>query len=197
MNRAGWGDLAILTLRDPAQAARDLLGLQLGRDVLWLAFALAVVLNTVAQVLSDVLLPHVIEEMQTIALSPMVYAGFFTGAILLFVWVLSFVGPKMGGAGRFNDVFLLIIWLQYLRFALELVTLMLLLVAPVFGAMIGIAGSLVGLYILVHFIDQAHRLNSIGQSVLLLLVSVVAMAIVLYIVMSLTGGPTVGNPSFV
>ncbi|MCL6282144.1 YIP1 family protein [Ruegeria sp. 2012CJ41-6] len=197
MNGAAWRDLAILTLKDPAQAARDLLALQLGRNVLWLAFALAVVLNTGAQVLSDMMLSNLTGELPVLALPPMAYAGFFTGAILLFVSVLSFVGPKMGGSGRFNDVFVLIIWLQYLRFVLELLVLVLLLAAPVFGALIAIAGSLVGLYIMVHFIDQAHRLNSLGQSVLLLLVSIIAMAVVLYFFLSLAGGPIVGNATFV
>ncbi|WP_372574416.1 YIP1 family protein [Ruegeria jejuensis] len=197
MNSAGWRDLAILTLKAPAQAARELLALHLGRNVLWLAFALAVVLNTAAQVLSDLMISNLTGELPILALPPMAYAAFFTGAILLFVSVLSFVGPKMGGSGRFNDVFVLIIWLQYLRFVLEILVLILLLVAPVFGALIGIAGSLVGLYIMVHFIDQAHRLNSVGQSVLLLLVSIVAMAVVLYFVLSLAGGPVVGNATFV
>ncbi|MFA3915650.1 YIP1 family protein [Ruegeria hyattellae] len=197
MNRAEWGNLATLTLKDPAQAAQDILALRLERNVLWLAFALAVVLNTAAQVLSDMMLSNLTGELPVLALPPLAYAGFFTGAILLFVSVLSFIGPKMGGSGRFNDVFVLIIWLQYLRFVLELVVLILLLVAPVFGALIGIAGSLVGLYIMVHFIDQAHRLNSLGQSVLLLLVSIIAMAVVLYFFLSLAGGPIVGSATFV
>lgn len=190
-------DLAILTLKAPAQAARELLALQLERNVLWLAFALAIVLNTAAQTLSDLVLSNMTGELPVLALPPMAYAGFFTGAILLFVSVLSFVGPKMGGSGRFNDVFVLIIWLQYLRFGLEVLVLILLLIAPVFGALIGIAGSLVGLYIMVHFIDQAHRLNSLGQSVLLLLISIIAMAVVIYFVLSLAGGPVVGNATFV
>ncbi|MDP5216158.1 YIP1 family protein [Ruegeria sp. 2205SS24-7] len=197
MNPAAWRDLAILTLKAPAQAARELLALQLERNVLWLAFALAIVLNTAAQTLSDLVLSNMTGELPVLALPPIAYAGFFTGAILLFVSVLSFVGPKMGGSGRFNDVFVLIIWLQYLRFGLELLVLVLLLVAPVFGALIGIAGSLVGLYIMVHFIDQAHRLNSLGQSVLLLLISIIAMAVVIYFVLSLAGGPVVGNATFV
>ena len=57
MNARAWWQLAVLSIRDPAQAAVALLAMRPGRDVLWPALLLAAALNTLVFSLSDILLP--------------------------------------------------------------------------------------------------------------------------------------------
>ena len=49
--------LAVLTLRDPAEAARQILDLNLPRQALWLALLLMAVLQSLIFALSDLMTP--------------------------------------------------------------------------------------------------------------------------------------------
>ena len=51
-------DLVLLTLQNPAEAARQLMALQLDRGTLWTAVFLVAVLNTLLAGLNSVLMPN-------------------------------------------------------------------------------------------------------------------------------------------
>jgi len=56
-----------------------------------------------------------------------------------------------------------------------------------------LATIVLGIFVLLHFINQAHRLNSIPQAVLVLLGMIVAVIIGLSIVLIVIGTPQPGS----
>ncbi len=192
MNSTNLKNLAVLTLTDPAEAARQLMAMNLGREVLWVAFALAIVLNTLLQTASNVVFPVIDSEFQGIANSLVLYVAIVGGGLFLSILAFYHVGRRMGGTGSFNDIMVLMVWLQFLRVAVQAAGLIFLMTIPVLSALLAFAAFVVGLYITVHFLDQAHRLGSLPRAVGVLFLSVLAIAALLILVLSLVGAPMLG-----
>ncbi|MEX0368494.1 Yip1 family protein [Ruegeria sp. HKCCD8929] len=190
---AYWRDLVVTTVTDPAEAARQLMALGLGRDVLWLALALAVVLNTTIQAASNVLFTTIDPAFQGIALSLVTYAAIVGGGLILTIFTIFHIGRLMGGQGAFEDVMVLMVWMQFLRVLVQAAGVILLLTVPFLSVLLALVAFLIGVYIFVHFIDQAHRLGSPGRAAGVLIASIVAIAIVSFILLSLVGGPIPGT----
>lgn len=197
MNVAVLGNLALLTVKDPAEAARRLLTLNMNREALWVALALAVVLNTLLQVLSNVLYPVSDPDMQDLAGSITLYVAVVGGGLVVSIAAFYQVGQKMGGKGSFNDIMILMVWLQFLRVAVQAFSLLLLISVPGLLDILAFAAFLLGLYITVHFIDQAHRFGSPLKALGVLVLSALAIAVVITILLSLVGGPMLGIPAHV
>ncbi|MEM8729330.1 MAG: Yip1 family protein [Pseudomonadota bacterium] len=188
MNGQDWGALALLTIRDPAEAARQVMGLGLPRSVLWLALTVVSLLNTLLlfgpAVIADlpILLPDLLA--QPVAYFVMVAVGLMV-MIHLFYWI----GMKMGGQGTLEDVASVMIWMQALRVAVQVVSLVLQFVFPLFTIALSLVVGLYSLYIVLHFIDQALRLGSVMRAAGVLIASVLALALAMTMLLTLIGGP--------
>ncbi len=187
--------LVATTITNPAEAARWLLGLNLTRETLWLAMALAVVLNAFLHVLSSFLFPLTDPDLQAIAGSLVFYVVVVVGSLLLSIGAFYLVGQKMGGVGSFNDLMTLMVWLQYLRVLVQAAALILTIVAPNLLPFLAIPMFLLGLFITVHFIDQAHRFGSPLKAFGVLVLSAIALAVAFTVLLSLIGGPMMGVPA--
>lgn len=196
MTQVNWRDLAVMSVTDPAQAARILMALQLRRETLWTGLALAVVLNTLLFSLSGVLMPGPTPFPAAFNV-PAVYLVLVAGGLLLTVYALYWIGRMLGGKASLDDVMVLVLWLQVLRIAVQIATLVLVLTIPLLALLLVLGASLVGIYITVHFVDQAHRLNSLTRAAGVLITSVLAMALVLFILLALAGGTILGSSSYV
>ena len=192
MTAASLKDLAILTLKDPAAAARILMGLQLERGTLWSALFLVVVLNTVLQTGSNLLLPGP-SGFPAMFDVPAVYFFFVGGGLILIVLTIYWAGRAFGGQARMEDVIVLVVWLQFLRVIVQLAVLVLLLAIPVLAALLVFAAALVGLWILAHFVNEAHRFDSLGKSVAVLIAAFIGMVVGMSILLSLVGVGAVGG----
>lgn len=171
MNAAYLGNLAVLTLANPAEAARRLLAHIPGRDVLWTALALVVVLNSLVQSASTLVFP-VLDASLDMAFEPVVQSLVTSaGAILLGIVAFHFVGRMLGGIGTFDGIMLLMIWLQFLQILGQLVIFVVALIAPTMFLILVLGMSLYSLYISLHFVNQVHRFNSLGKSFVVILVS--------------------------
>jgi len=84
--------------------------------------------------------------------SPVLFTIFLFGALAITVLTLYWVGQGLGGKARLTDVLVLICWLQVLRLILQLAVAILVIVAPVLGAMVILIATLWGIYILVGFV---------------------------------------------
>lgn len=185
------GPLLKQSLTDPAGVARTLVGLNLPRNVLWTALLLMAALQSVLFALSNLVMPP--EDLLPAVLSSPLRFFMLTAAMLaLTVSAIYWVGRLMGGDGAFEDVLVVIVWMQVLRLLVQLVSLVLALAIPQLAVMLLVAASLVGIYILVHFIDQAHRLNSLAKSIGVLVLAMVALVVALSLLAALFLGPTVG-----
>ncbi len=184
-------DLTILSVTSPGQAGRVLVQLNLPRQTLWMALILAAVLNTILTALSGLLVPSS-GALPPIMDVPFAYLGFVLGGLVIFIYAVYLTGRAMGGQGSAEDVMIMMVWLQVLRLIVQAAAIVLLLTVPVLAALALFAAALYGIYILLHFVNEAHRLNSIGRAAGVLIASVVAMVLGLSMLISLFGAPFIG-----
>ncbi|SDC86722.1 YIP1 family protein [Ruegeria marina] len=184
--------LAWMSITDPASAARAVLEMKLERETLWLGFALAVVLNAFLHGLSNLAFGPMTMPLPGMPISVVGYGALMAGGLALTIAAVHRVGRWLGGQGSFQDVMALIVWMQLLLVAVQAVTLVLALTIPLLSALLALAANLVALYVFLHFIDQAHRLGSLMRAVGVLVLSVLAIAFALFILLSLVGGPIPG-----
>jgi len=180
-----------LTLRQPEQAARVVLGFGLARVEWLLALTLMTVLNAIIfsvfyQMTKSGLAPNAIfpQAYQ----SPALYALLTGGLSLLTVLALLWTGRALGGRGSLEDILAVITWLQVIRFALQSVVLVLLFVMPMLAGMLAILGNLWGLWVLISFINAAHDFNNMGRASAVLVIAVVGGLFGLTIIIALIGG---------
>lgn len=196
MTGADWRDLAVRSVTDPAAAARALIDLHLEREALWTGLALAVVLNTFLHTLWAAAIPQT-EALPQLLSSPVVYGGVMGGSLLMSIIAVFQVGRLMGGQGSFADVMVVMVWLQFLQVAVQAAELVLILTLPALSVLLILAAGAVGIYIFLHFVDQAHRLGSIWRAAGVSLAAMFAIALAIYLILTLAGGPISGSSPYV
>ncbi len=192
MKHQGWITLAILSVKKPAEAARILIAMGFASGALWNALMLVAVGNTLLFALSDQILDGP-SPLPGVLNAPLVYFSVVAGGLALTALSVYWIGRWMGGMGTLADILVLITWMQMLRLLVQVVVLALVFVAPLLSAILVLAAGLVGVYMLVHFVNQAHRFNSSGKAILVLVVSLLAIVVGLSIILTLVGGPFVGT----
>ena len=197
MTRTRFNALIVQTLFQPREAAGVLIGMRLPRHWLWMALALMSVLNAIVYTLSlqmtapgDATAPAL---MPPAFHSPLLFAMFLFGTLAITVLTLTWIGQGLGGRAEMDDILVLIGWLQVLRLILQVAVAVLVIVAPVLGALVIFLASLWGIYILAGFVDAAHRFDSMFKAVGVILLSLVAMAVGLTVVFSVLGVAIVGG----
>ena len=196
MTRAFWSEMILLSIKDPAETARRLIAWNLSREVLWTGLALAAVVNTLLFSLSGLLMPGPAMVMPLFQ-SPFFYLAMVSVGLVLTVVMLYWAGRVLGGRGTLGDVLVVVLWLQVLRVLVQVVTLVLSLTIPMLAMLLVLAATVLGIYILLHFVDQAHRLNSLPRAGGVLVLSFVLMAVALSVLLALFGGMISGDISHV
>jgi hypothetical protein len=180
--------LAVATLRDPRDVAARLIAMDIGLPVLWSALALAAVLNAMLFSVNLLLFPTTF-PLPALFYNPIVYAIVMAGGMVLTMHLLTWLGGKMGGQGRLADVTVVLVWLQYLRLAAQLALMVLTMLVPVLAVIAMIAVAFYSLWLLLNFLDVAHRFTSLGKTALLLVFSVIGITIGLSVLMGFLGVP--------
>lgn len=190
-------DLVRQTLFQPQEAAQALMEMRLPRQDLWMALGLMSILNSIVYSLSLHLSPPSdpsVALMPPAFHSPILFAVFLFGALAITVIALYYVGQGLGGKpGSMDDMLVLITWLQVLRLMVQLAVLVLALAAPVLAALAVMVAAIWGVYILVGFVDAAHRFGNMFKAAGVILLSLVAMAIGLSAFLSLVGVAVMGG----
>ena len=188
MTARDWQTLIVTTVTDPGQVARGLIDLKLPREALWTGLALAAVLNAILIGISNIvaypdpLMPQLLQMPVLLG-----FAVFVALATLVFAF--SLCGRWLGGHGSFDEVMVVVLWLQALRILVQVTTLVLAFIAPILALLIAFAAGLLGIYITLHFLNEAHRLQSLGKAAGVLIASMVLMVLALTFLLSLVGGP--------
>lgn len=188
MDTAFFAALMAETLRSPAIAARRLIGAGLDTSVLWLALGLVTVLNAIFFYLSNVLFPPP-ESMPITGLTsnPMIYAILSGGALVISVFVLTWVGSALGGRARLADMLVLMVWLQFIGLVLQAATLVMMLVMPPLAAILYMATLVISLWLTLHFVSVAHGFNSLLRALGVIVLSVLGMSLGLSLILILLG----------
>ncbi len=196
MNKALWGEMIVMSIKDPAGMARRLIAMTLSREVLWTGLALAAVANTVLFALSELLMPAP-AGLPPLFQSPFIYLAMVSCGLILTVVMIYWAGRVLGGKGTLSDVAAIVLWLQVLRVLVQTASLVLSLAIPLFAMVLALVATVLGLYITLHFIDQAHRFNSLARAGGTMILSILMMAIALSVLLAVFGGVFFGDASHV
>lgn len=180
--------LALDTLRDPRGTGERLIAMQIGLPVLWTALALASVLSALLFSLNIALFPANF-PMPGLFLNPVLYAVVLAGGMVISMHLLTWMGAMLGGRGALAEVTVLLVWLQYLRLAAQAGLLLLTMLMPPLGMMATIVVAFYSLWLLLNFLDVAHRFGSLGKAAVLLLLTVVGIIVGLSFLLALIGVP--------
>lgn len=192
MTLSGLWSLAVLSVTRPADAARAVLDARLPRPVLWSGLMLAAALNAILFSLSNLLLPTP-PLFPAVLQSPLAYFGLVVLGMVGFIQAILWVGRGLGGQGDADDVMAVIVWMQYLRLLVQLASLILVLTIPILSLALVIAATFIGLYILLHFIMQAHRLDNLGRAAFVLVLSALAVIFAATFFFALFGPSIMGS----
>jgi hypothetical protein len=192
----GFFRLALNTVTAPRDVARLLLATQLPNQVLWLAFSLVIVLNTLMFSLSLYTTPGN-DLVGPILVSPVVFGAMLAASVAALVVAVTLCGRPFGGRATFQQIGILVIWLQALRVVLQGVVVLLGPVSLFLSGLLISAASVLGIWIFVNFIDVAHEVGSLLKAGMILLLAVFGMMLGLSVIFSLLGVQAGGLTGYV
>ncbi|WP_323780618.1 YIP1 family protein [Leisingera sp.] len=187
---------ALLTVKSPRDAAQQILAQDWPREALWTGFLLSVVLNTCVYTLQQVLFPLPPE-----VLIPRFAPGAYFAVILVlqfsFIAMLATTGRWLGGQGSLAALLALVTWLQLLQAGLNAAVVAMLLVLPALAALLNIAANIMVFFILLHFVNSAHKFGSVWRSLGVVLMASMILVFALLFIVGLIGPANLGLPEHV
>jgi hypothetical protein len=184
-----------LTLREPGEAAGQLISLNLSRMALWQALALVTALSVIVTALVPEAAMQTITtgDPEPVVMTPLVYAAIMGSLLVILVFALYYTGLSLGGTGTFAATLVLVVWLEVLATAVHSVLSLALIVSPVISAILSLGALAVLLRTLVSFIDVLHGFQSLGKALMTLVLAVVGAFLGLFLILTvislvLTGG---------
>lgn len=175
------------SLRAPRDAARTIMSMGLGRDVLWTALALVAVANTFLVLLmvqtsgSAMPLPSYFD-------SPLALFVLIAGLMVVYIHAMYWAGLAIGGQGSLMDVLALVVWFQVLRAMAQGAVILLSLAIPPAGLLLSLVVAIWGFWVFINFLSTALNLRSPWHAIAVLLVAFVGLVFGLGILMALLGG---------
>lgn len=149
------------TLRDPRGGARAVLALRLTAATGWSALLLMAVLSTLLTSLSLALAPpQARTEMGAFFANPLQVAVMQMVVLALGAMLVARVGNWFGGTGDLAGALAVMAWLEVILIALQAVQVLLALLAPPLAEALGLAGAVLFLWLLSHFVAELHGFGS-------------------------------------
>jgi len=182
--------LAGLTVQDPRQAARVLLAEGVPMRARTAGLLLVAVVSALLASVQLGTSPQALDPFSAFMLASPFRAAVVQWLFLaLTVVLIHRVGKAFGGRGSFPDALLIVVWLQLLTLALQLLQLVASLVAPPLVGVIGLGGFVLFLWLMTAFIAELHGFASRGLVFLGMILTAIAAGFVLGIVLILLFGP--------
>ena len=163
--------LARFTLSNPREGAKRIMALDLPRDVLWSALALMVVVSTILTHAGALVMPSTDALMVQYLYSPLLTGMVQAGLLVIMVFSVFWIGRAMGGTGRFQDVLVLVIWLQFIMVCVQVFQTVVVLVSPAIAALIGVASVALFFWLLTQFTAVVHGFQSLVTVFVMILAS--------------------------
>lgn len=182
--------LTRLTLQDPRQATRVLLAEGVPMRARTGGLLLVAVVSAVFASLQLGTSPQALDPLSAFMLASPFRAAVVQWLFLaLTVFLVHRVGRAFGGRGSFPDALLVVVWLQLLTLAIQVLQLAATLIAPPLAGIIGLGGFVLFLWLMTAFIAELHGFASRGLVFLGMVLSALGAGLVLGIVMILILGP--------
>ena len=183
-----WLQAVWFSITEPAQAAQNVLRLNLPVQVLWTALALAAVLNVILLAVLQLFSPAPEAlEAGAFVLTPFSYAGVVGAFLVLFVFGTQSMGRFLGGIGSQPATLAIIVWFQAVSLTLEVGQLVLLLVSPVIGSLYGLVSLGLLAWVFVNFVNVLHGFDNLAKSMLTVVLSLIVTALGAGLVLAMFG----------
>ena len=170
-----------------------MINLGLSRNDLWLSLALVTVLSVLLMVLSTgtvMVLPLGVDPLYV---SPIGYGVIMGSGLVLLVFAIHYTGQALGGKGTFFESLAVVVWLEVMSLALRLVQVLVGLVSTGLAAVIALGAAVFLFWCLIRFTDEVHQFNSVGKSILTLVLALVGISVGITIILTFIGvGATQG-----
>lgn len=162
MTREDLKALVFLTLRRPREAAAALIALNLPGEARLIGLAIVVALSAALGTLTEIVFTFVTKLDLGPTQSPLPLA-LLQGALLLYGAVMvTFIGRRMGGQGRFADALLLLVWIEFILILGQVVQLLVMaLMFPMLGVMLSLALFGLMFWLLVNFVAELHGFSNL------------------------------------
>ncbi len=156
------GDLARQTFRDPQGAARRLIALNPPMEARWLALFLVGVLAVLETRLALLVMP-VSDPAPIFAVisDPWIGVPAQCLSLVLVAGGIAWIGGLFGGAGRFADALLLVVWLEFLLTLVQALQMVLMFILPPVGTLLALASIGLFLWLMVQFIAALHGFQNL------------------------------------
>lgn len=175
------------SLLAPRDAAETVIGMKLGRDVLWTALALVAVINTfLILIIIEVSGPTM--PLPGYFNRPLALFVLIAGLTVVYVHAMYWSGLAIGGQGSLMDVLALVVWFQILRALAQGLVIAVSLLVPGLGALLSLAVAIWGFWIFLNFLATALHLSSPWHAIAVLVVAFVGLILGLGILMAVLGG---------
>ncbi|WP_161470992.1 Yip1 family protein [Tropicimonas marinistellae] len=179
------------TIQNPRGAAGRIIAQNYPASLMWEALLLVVALSVLAGYAPMALLGPADEEITVILpavfTSPLWLAAVQGVLLALAVLAIHRIGRSFGGQGRFADAIALMAWLQLLMVLLQIVQAVLILLAPTFSTLVGVAGVIAFFYLLTQFVCELHGFSRPGVVFFGILVSMIGLIMLMSILLGLLG----------
>jgi len=190
MTRDDFKTLAVQTLRQPEEAARWLIALNLPMPVRWMALVLAVALSGILAFAATAILGAPQDDaapVMAITGQPLVLAATQLVAIVLGAGLMAGVGRMFGGRGRFEDALILTVWIEVMLLMVQLAQIVLSLALPALAGMLGILAVALFLWLTVQFTKALHGFTSGPKVLLVMFGTLLVMGFILSFFMAALG----------
>lgn len=194
MNFETLKQLAIESVTTPRDVAERMIRWPIDRSTLWMGLILVIVLNTLSFQLTLALFPAPM-QLPPIMTTPFAYALAVGGGFVIMVLILTWLGKAFGGHGELDQVLMITVWLQLLRFAAQVVLLGLAVLVEPLANLLTLVVAILGVWIFLNFLDVVHGFQSIAKTFLLVAVASIGVAFGLAIILLMTGLVSQGIPN--
>lgn len=179
--------MAMQTIPEPRKVARDLFDLNLPRSALWTLLILVLVVSTAFGVAIGILFPPPEELAGTLFAQPLM-AGIAESSIAIIgVFLIYWVGRALGGAGRFEDAIMTILWMEWILILFEMLTVLFMLFAPTIGLMFWVMGMVSSFWVLSHFTAELHGFSSALSVFFGIFITLLIVLLVVSVILTMAG----------
>ena len=180
-------DWLIRSFSEPQAVARELMALRLPLQTRLLAMVLVVVMTAILGTLAQMVFVVITKLDLGEITAPLAVVVLQMGLILYGAFVLSFVGQRFGGQGRFEDALLLITWIEFVLMVGQTIQVVLMVFFPLSATVLSIL--LVGLmfWLMVQFTMALHGFTNPFAVAVGVLLTFIGSALVAGLVLVSTG----------
>ena len=173
-----------LTLRQPRQAARRVIGWPLASGERWAILALMAVGSTLSAEVFVALAPDSCDPSMALILGiPFAFAALQLAGLAVMTGLIVTLGRQFGGTGSFHGGLAIMGWMQAILLVLQMAQVLALVLVPSLAVVIGLGSLVLTLWLMPNFIAELHGFRSAFLTLLGMIATLFALVLILSLVL--------------